>query len=93
MNYFTFLPISSDLVLIVRNDLVGLERKYSRLVLLFRIPGSRHVVITGADRQAIHKLPGSHRSSHRSETFFSVPDPGSGAFLTPGSGMGKKSGS
>ncbi len=25
--------------------------------------------------------------------FLSVPDPGSGAFLTPGSGMGKNSGS
>ncbi len=75
------------------NDLVGLENKKTHDEFYsFRIPGSRHVVITGADRQAIHKQPGTHTTARlialaNSRNFFSVPDPGSGAFLTPGSGI------
>jgi hypothetical protein len=31
------------------------------------------------------------KNTFRNSLFYSVADPGSGAFLTPGSGMGKKS--
>ncbi len=39
-----------------------------------------------------HALRETHHSSQSCRLFFSVPDAGSGAILTPGSGIGKKSG-
>ncbi len=60
-----------------------------------RLSGYSPLRLGGQDRPPPPGAPHASGPSHKPQHNYSVPDPGSGAFLTPGSGsgMGKKSGS